>query len=154
MNWLWFAIYNIFALTIWYLFHTHIPNQLPTHYSSKIFYACFVLVYAGFFAALCLVFLYFKFPKQMHILLTEYKEWLSYEYVIPGIISPTIAIANVFALTGGGGIAISVVNLNMITTLIMSSILFNFKINSKIVLASLAGVAGISYATYESIKLN
>ncbi len=154
MNWIWFAIYNIFALTIWYLFHTKIPNDLPTHHSSKIFYACFVLVYAGFFSAIYLLFLYLKYPKHMEVLLSQYKQWFSYEYVIPGLISPTIGIANVFALTGGGGIAISVINLNMITTLLMTALLFKFKINYKIVIACLLGVFGISYATYESMKLN
>jgi drug/metabolite transporter (DMT)-like permease len=113
-----------------------------------------VLVYAGFFSAIYLLFLYLKYPKHMEVLLTQYKQWFSYEYVIPGLISPTIGIANVFALTGGGGIAISVINLNMITTLLMTALLFKFKINYKIVIACLLGVFGISYATYESMKLN
>lgn len=154
MNWLWFALFNVCALTIWYLFLTGTPKNLPTHYTSKITYACIVLIYGGLFAFIYLLILYYKFPVKIHTLYENYYHLFGWEYIVPGILAPSIAIANVFALAQGGGIAISVVNLNLITTLIATAWLYNYKINTQIITGAIIGMLGISYATYESIKIN
>ena len=154
MDWLWFAIFNVCALTIWYIFLTGTPQNLPTHYSSKIAYACIVLIYGGIFAFLYLLFLYYQFPIKVNTLYENYFNLFGCENIVPGVLAPSIAIANVFALAQGGGIAISVVNLNMITTLLATAWLYNYKINSQIIIGATIGMLGISYATFESIKIN
>ena len=62
-------------------------------------------------------------------------------------------LADLIALSEGGGIVMGVINLNVFVTLIGGALIYGDKINAKIILSLLGAFGLISYATYESSLL-
>ena len=60
----------------------------------------------------------------------------------------------ILAFDGGGGIVQSIISLSLFIVLIVSSYLFNEKINAKIIGASIVGLGAIVFAVFESLKIN
>ena len=150
MNWLIPALYNVVALSIYYFYLQGSKYKIPNDFSTHVVYGCSVLVMGGFFSIL--IFYMFSEPNKIHKLF--YKDIYFIDILIPGLLAPTIIISNILALTNGGGIAISVVNLNMITILLVGAALYGDKINIKIIFGVLIGILSIGYAVNESIKIN
>jgi len=148
MQWLIPATYNAFALTLYYLALASSPSKGT---SSKVIYACFVLFVAGILGGAILAY-YFMFQK--HVMTQAMRSYSHVSVLVPALLTPTIVICNILALSWGGGIAISVVNLNMVLTLLAGAAFLGNKINGHVLAGIAAGVAGISYATVESMKIN
>jgi hypothetical protein len=145
MNWLIPALYNAFAMTAYYLFLATSPHGKGVW--SKIAYGCMVLVGAGVFGAILLAGVYVHHKEAI----VSVPRWTVF---VPALLTPTIVVGNILALSWGGSIATSVVNLNTVLTLLAGAWLLGDKINAHVLGGIALGVAGISYATMESIKIN
>ena len=152
MNWLVPALYNVAALSIYYIFLQGSNTYLTNDFASQFVYGCSVLIIAGFTAILILFYFYIQDATKIHNLF--YKKIKIIDILVPGILAPTIIISNILALSKGGGISISVINLNMIVILLAGAYLYKDKINLKIIISILFGIASISYAVNESISIN
>ena len=63
-------------------------------------------------------------------------------------------VTNALALSGGGGVAMCIINLNLIVTITAGHFIFKDKINSKIIIAAAIAIVGFLFAAYESNKIN
>ena len=74
--------------------------------------------------------------------------------MIPGILLCIIMVLNIMALSGGGSIAMVVINLNMLVTLYLGSLFLGDKFNNKIIISTLIALVFISYSVYEFMIIN
>ena len=63
-------------------------------------------------------------------------------------------ITNTLALAQGGGIAVSIINLNMFVTILAGVLLFNDKINNVIIVSMIVAFISIGVAAYENYRIN
>ena len=155
MNWLLFAILSVFLVGIFNVCLEATKETIPAGFINKHMYLCSILVFAGIISGIILV--YYSITNH-----TEFKELFttrlapSYYLLIciPAILLCTYLVTNTLALANGGGIATAVISMNMFVTIIMGVILFNDKINDKILLSLIVGASAIGYGAYESHRLN
>lgn len=74
--------------------------------------------------------------------------------LFPAVCLCTYLMTNTLALSGGGGVAMAIINLNMFVTLLAGAYLYHDRINAKIIGFMLVGVFGLNMAVYESSLLN
>ena len=74
--------------------------------------------------------------------------------LIPGMLLCIIMVLNIMALSGGGSIAMVVINLNMLVTLYLGSLFLGDKFNNKIIISTLIALVFISYSVYEFMIIN
>ena len=74
--------------------------------------------------------------------------------IISGIMLYTYMITNILALNAGGGIVMSIINLNLFITLIGGALLFGDNINYKIIGSLIGSLIFTSLALNESNKIN
>ena len=74
--------------------------------------------------------------------------------IMPAIILFSYLITNTLALAQGGGIAVSIINLNMFVTILAGVLLFNDKINNVIIVSMIVAFISIGVAAYENYRIN
>lgn len=120
---------------------------------AKMSFTMIILVTTGILAICALFFLHSRhsvaFAKASN--LTRRDGW---RVIIPAFLCLSYMVTNTIALSRGGGIAITVIYLNIFINIIGSSLIFGTKLNAKILGALAIAIAAISYANYESSLLN
>lgn len=147
MKWYGFAIYNVFAFAIYYQFLTESQLNLPKSSLSKIMYTCALMACVGFYSFLIIIFNAFFNKKNFEPI----REKFSFPYlnlIIPAAIFLTIVFCNVEALSEGGGIAISIVNLNAIFTLLLGLWLYKYTPDIRVVILLALGMVFVSWGVY------
>lgn len=147
MQWYGFAIYNVFAFAIYYQFLTESQLDLPNSSLSKILYTCGLMAMVGFYSFL-IILLNALFNKKNFEPIRERFTFPYLKLTIPAAIFLTIVFCNVQALSSGGGIAISVVNLNAIFTLLLGLWLYKYTPNKIVVLLLALGMVFVSGGVY------
>tara|TARA_Y100000816_G_C26108334_1_gene590091 strand:- start:200 stop:643 length:444 start_codon:yes stop_codon:yes gene_type:complete len=129
-------------------------ETVPKGFINKHMYLCSILAVAGAIGSITLIYYSIASPVEFRSFFTKYQKFPYWTIVIPAVILFSYLITNTLALSGGGGIAIAVSNLNMFVTILAGAYLFGDKINYKIILSLIVGVIAVSFGAYESYKLN
>ena len=154
--WWVFAGGSTFIIGFYNFFLAATKKVLPPNLglSAKHIYICLVLTIAGLISLITLMFYYHKNPKLMNTVMNKHLIPQFYTVLIPGILLAMYMISNVLALSGGGGIAMCIINLNMLITIACSVLFLGNKINTKIIIAALVALVGFLFAAYESSQIN
>ena len=162
MNWIIFALASTLFVGLYNSFLESSKVVIPKGGHNKHMYLAAILVVTGIINCLILVGYSFTRPKDFQSLFNKLQhKYISnkikipyLQIVIPAIILTVYMLTNILALNGGGGIAMGIINLNMFVTLALGVMLFGDKVNTKVIIAALIAGLSMSYAAYESSKLN
>jgi drug/metabolite transporter (DMT)-like permease len=151
MHW---SLYATLSLLLVGTFNTMLEGSKQTMSAdviTKSMYTSSILVCAGVISALSLLYhrhyhkveyrRFYKVPRMSHV-------------IFPACCLCSYLVTNTLALSGGGGVAMGIINLNMIVTLLAGSYFYNDRINLKIICSMLIGVMSLNFAVYESSKIN
>ena len=119
---------------------------------AKATYIMAIMVVAGILGLLIIFGLKSKYAKSTSKVMTMAKK-APWKVLAPGFICVCYMLANILALSEGGGIVMAVINLNIFVTLIGGAMLYGDKINIKIILSLIAAMGLVTYASYESSLL-
>ena len=120
---------------------------------EKIIFCNLFFVVMGIIGLFILLFYKFIKPKTLDNLNQKLKQPFI-KAMIPGILLCIIMVLNIMALSGGGSIAMVVINLNMLVTLYLGSLFLGDKFNNKIIISTLIALVFISYSVYEFMIIN
>jgi hypothetical protein len=152
LNWLAPALVGALLIGIYNLLLEGGGKAVGSDRNAKSVYLMMIMVCAGIYAALILI--YFKAAKPESVAKAMKSVKSGYwKILLPGLICVSYMFADIIALSEGGGIVMGVINLNVFVTLIGGALLYGDKINAKIVISLLGAFSLISYATYESSLL-
>lgn len=153
MTWEIYAILSIFGVGIFNSFLEGTRESVPKEFEYKHMFLCIMLIVCGVISAIILFYYYFTKNKSFNKLLGKSSKFKLYMAVIPAILLCGYLVTNTLALSNGGGIAMSLINLNMFVTLFLGYFLFKDKLNLKIIIAAFVAAGGAAFAAYESKKL-
>lgn len=152
INWLAPAIAGALLIGIYNLLLEGAGKAVGSDRNAKSVYMMMVMVCAGIYAALILM--YFKTTKPQSVAKAIKTVKSGYwKVLLPGLICVAYMLADLLALSEGGGIVMGIINLNVFVTLIGGALLYGDKINAKIIISLMGAFGLISYATYESSLL-
>lgn len=154
MYWLYYAFISIILMGVFNLYLEGTKTSIPKGFHNKHMYLCCILVTAGLLS-LCLL-LYYRIAYSKEFI-TFFKKDITFPYfhvIIPALLIISYMITNMLALNKGGGVAMGMIGLNMFVVLIGGALMFNDKIDYKIIIAMLVGICAIAFAAMESYRLN
>lgn len=152
INWLAPAIAGALLIGVYNLLLEGGGKAIGSDRNAKSVYMMMIMVCAGVYAALILI--YFKATKPQSVAKAIKTVKSGYwKILIPGFICIAYMLADLLALSEGGGIVMGIINLNVFVTLIGGAVLYGDKINAKIIISLMGAFGLISYATYESSLL-
>tara|TARA_A100001011_G_scaffold255115_1_gene263395 strand:- start:104 stop:571 length:468 start_codon:yes stop_codon:yes gene_type:complete len=152
INWLVPAVAGALLIGIYNLLLEGGGKAVGSDRNAKSAYMMMIMVCAGVYAALILM--YFKVTKPESLAkATKTVKSGYWKVLLPGLICVAYMLADLLALSEGGGIVMGIINLNVFVTLIGGALLYGDKINTKIIVSLLGAFGLISYATYESSLL-
>lgn len=162
MNWIIFALASTIFVGLYNSFLESSKVIIPKGVYNKHMYLAAILVITGLINCLILLGYSFTRPKDFQSLFKNLQnKYISntvkipyLHIVIPAIILTVYMLTNILALNGGGGIAMGIINLNMFVTLAIGVMLFGDKINSKVIIAAVIAGVAMSFAAYESSRIN
>lgn len=122
-------------------------------YIGKLSHVMLFLVVTGIFALFICVYLYYRQKQSMNSAVSFFKN-NPLRAIFPGILIPIYLYLNIKAISEGGAVAMSIVNLNIIVTLIGGNMLYNDKIDSTIVITMLLILILTGFLTYHNDNIN
>ena len=152
INWLIPAITGAILIGTYNLLLEGGGKSIGSDRNAKSVYMMMIMVCAGVYAAIILAYFKVKSPDSINKVLTKLKSGY-WKVLLPGLICVSYMLADLIALSEGGGIVMGVLNLKVFVTLIGGALIYGDKINAKIILSLLGAFGLISYATYESSLL-
>lgn len=154
--WWFFAGCSTFLIGFYNLFLAATKKVVPSNLGipAKHIYISFVLVISGIISFLTLMVYNHKNSKLVKTVMTKHLLPQFYSVIVPSCFLYLYMITNVLALSGGGGIAMCIVNLNLLITIGGGVLLLGNKINKKIIVSALIALCGFIFAAYESAKIN
>ena len=131
-------------------------NILPSNLglSAKHIYICLTIVIAGFISFFTLIAYYYMQPKLFKTVINKHLLPHSYSVIVPSILMYMYLLFDTLALAGGGGIAMVIININMLITIALGVTFLGDKINAKIIGTGLVALVGFLYTAYQSNMLN
>lgn len=149
MYWIIFAIFSVFLIGFYNLSLEGIGKQIGKDYITKISLVMILLSITGINALACLFIIHFMYPNSST---KSYKlfEKSKVKVFVTSILIIFYMITNIIALAEGGGIAMSIINLNLFITLIGGAILYGDKIDLNIIVSLIISTIFVSYASYRS----
>ena len=151
--WITYAVASIFLIGAFNLFLQETKETIPKGFRYTHIYLCCILVLAGILAAISLICYKFVYPNALREISNKFQPYYLI-VIMPAILLFTYLITNTLALAQGGGIAISIINLNMFFTIFVGALLFDDKINTRIVVAMIVAFISIGVAAYEKHRIN
>tara|TARA_Y100000287_G_C14232313_1_gene362555 strand:+ start:1636 stop:2136 length:501 start_codon:yes stop_codon:yes gene_type:complete len=152
LNWLIPASIGAILIGLYNLLLEGSGKSIGSNRNVKSVYMMMVMVCAGIYAALILTYFHFADPKSIAKASSSVQDGY-WKVLLPGLLCVSYMLANLLALSEGGGIVMGVINLNVFVTLIGGALLYGDKINAKIIVSLIGAFALISYATYQSSLL-
>ena len=154
MSWVIYAIASIFLIGAFNLFLEATKDTIPKGFHYTHMYLCCILVLAGVLAGISLICYHFLYPNALSDISSKIKPSYYLTVIMPAIILFSYLITNTLALAQGGGIAVSIINLNMFVTILAGVLLFNDKINNVIIVSMIVAFISIGVAAYENYRIN
>lgn len=152
INWLVPALAGALLIGVYNLLLEGGGKSVGSDRNAKSVYMMMIMVCAGIYAAL--IIMYFKATKPQSVAKAIKTVKSGYwKVLLPGLICVAYMLADLLALSEGGGIVMGIINLNVFVTLIGGALLYGDKINAKIIISLMGAFGLISYATYESSLL-
>ena len=152
INWLVPALAGALLIGIYNLLLEGGGKAVGSDRNAKSAYMMMIMVCAGVYAALILMYFRVTKPESLSKATKTVKSGY-WKVLLPGLICVAYMLADLLALSEGGGIVMGIINLNVFVTLIGGALLYGDKINTKIIVSLLGAFGLISYATYESSLL-
>lgn len=153
MHWIIQSIICTFALGIYNLLIATAGKKLDSGISSKAIFFTYLMVVAGILSSIFLVIFYIKDKKTVSTVINKKINTVQAIITVLLLIIPMILMTNAYN-TGPAGIVSAIVNMNLFIVLIGGVLLFEDKVNTKIILSLIAAFIAISVASYESNKIN
>jgi len=152
INWLVPASIGAVLIGLYNLLLEGSGKSIGSDRNVKIVYMMMVMICAGIYAAVVLTYYKMSNPKSITKAINNIKGGY-WKVLLPGLLCVSYMLANLIALSEGGGIVMGVINLNIFVTLIGGALVYGDKINAKIIGSLIGAFALISFATYESSLL-
>ena len=152
LNWLPYALAGAVLIGVYNLALEGTGKEIGADFNAKISFMMMVLVTAGIISGIVLVFQTINAKKatEKSVKIISNAPW---KLIVPGMLVTLYMLANIMALSEGGGVVMGVINMNVVITLIGGAILLGDKINAKIIISLIAAMGLITYASYESSLL-
>ena len=154
MNWIIWALISVFLIGTYNTFLEASKSSIPKGYVFKHMYLSSILIISGLINLLVLIYHHKTNKKSFEYFYTKHIKFPYPIILIPAIILSIYMISNILALSGGGGIAAVIINLNSFVTLIAGAMLLGDKINLKIIISALISIFFVGIASLESRKIN
>lgn len=153
MRWEFTALISACAIGI---FNTILEGQgksLGKDYIAKLSHIMILFVFIGIFALLMCGYLYYTQKKSMNSAVSFIlKDPLMCG--LHGLLIPLYLFLNIKVLSEGGGVAMAIVNLNIIIPLIGGYVLYNDNIDSTLVIAVILITLLTGFVSYHNAKIN
>lgn len=138
------------------IFNTMIEGNgkiFKTDYLAKLTHIMMILVISGIFSLFVLVYLYHTNRTSMNKAVSFFTNE-TLRIVLPGAFIPLYLFLNIKALSEGGGIAMAILNLNIIVPLIAGHFLYNDKIDTTLIATLILILLLTGFASYHNYQLN
>ncbi len=150
--WVLYAILGTFGIGLYNHLLERSRKHIPYGFINKHIYLSSILFISGIISGLFLGYYNLNHNKEFNIIFTNHIKW--YMVLIPALVLNGYMMANIVALSNGGGIAMGIFSLSMYITLFGGVIFLGDKINKEIIISMLIAIPIISYAVMQSIKIN
>tara|TARA_Y100000287_G_C14169158_1_gene328866 strand:- start:38 stop:505 length:468 start_codon:yes stop_codon:yes gene_type:complete len=152
-SWIIYALITLFLTGAFNTYMEYAGKSFVKGQTERIIYFSLFFALGGLLSLVNALYLMKSNPKAFSNVLYE----MSFPYsklLIPGIILPIAMFLNMIALSKGGGIAMTIINLNMLVTIFAGAWFLGDKIDLTIVGCTLIALIFIAIATYRSIQIN
>lgn len=153
MRWEFIALISACVIGIFNTILEGNGKVFKTDYLAKLTHIMMIIVIAGIIALFIIVYLYhaerISLNKAVSFFTNE-----TWKIVIPGVLIPLYLFLNIKALSEGGGIAMTIVNLNIIIPLIAGHLLYNDKIDTTLVAMVILIILLTGFTSYHNYQLN
>lgn len=153
LAWVFWSVLGALGVGTFNIFLTASKDSIPKGVSYKHMYLSIILMFAGLFSGFVLLYYRLFQKKKFDTLISKTLKPPYTIYILPSIIMIVYLIANLLALVSGGGVAMVIINLNMIITIIAGVLLFKDKINIKIIIGIIISLLSAAFIVYEKSKL-
>lgn len=152
MNWLIPAISTLFLTGIFNTYMEYAGKTFVKGNMEQIIYFMAFFALGGLFSFIAL--LYFRSSQKKAFNNVFNKDFSYSKLLIPGLLLPIAMFLNMIALGQGGGIVMTIINLNMLVTIFAGAYFLGDKIDASIIISTLIAICFIAFASYRSIKIN
>ena len=152
LNWLPAALSGAALIGTYNLLLEGSGKEIGSDPIAKSAYMMLIMVVAGILGLVIIFGLKSKYAKSTSKVMTMAKK-APWKILAPGVICVCYMLANILALSEGGGIVMAVINMNIFITLIGGAMLYGDKINTKIIVSLILAMGLVTYASYESSLL-
>ena len=151
MHWAFFAAISVFGSGLYNFLLTASKRTIPDGVYYKHMYLCSILALAGALSGLMLV--WYRFNRATEFELFKHSVKVP-QVAVPACLLCAYMLTNLLALTGGGTVAIGIINLNMFVALTLGILFLGNKVNQKVVIAALVAGVSMIYAANETARIN
>ena len=151
--WVFWASLGALGVGAFNTFLAGTKDSIPPGVAYKLMYLSILLIFAGLFSVLILLYYRFTHKKKFDILISKTLKPPFTLYILPSIIMIIYLISNLLALVEGGGVAMVIINLNTIITIIAGVLLFKDKLNFGMIVGIIISVLSAAFIAYEKSKL-
>jgi len=128
-------------------------KSFKTDYLAKLTHMMMIIIFSGIIALFIIVYIYHTHKTSMNKAVSFFTNE-TWKVILPGAMIPLYLFLNIKALSEGGGIAMAIINLNIIVPLIGGHFLYNDKIDTILVCTVLLIIVLTGFASYHSYQLN
>ena len=128
-------------------------KAFKTDYLAKLTHMMMMIVFSGIIALFVIVYIYHTHKPSLNKAVSFFTNE-TWKVLLPGAMIPLYLFLNIKALSEGGGIAMAIINLNIIVPLIGGHFVYNDKIDVILVTTVLLIIALTGFASYHSYQLN
>ena len=127
-------------------------KAFKTDYLAKLVHMMMIIVFSGIIALFVIVYMYHAHKPSLNKAVSFFTNE-TWKIILPASMIPLYLFLNIKALSEGGGIAMAVINLNIIVPLIAGHFLYNDNIDTILVMTVLLIVLLTGFASYHSYRL-
>lgn len=123
-----------------------------TDYLAKLAHMMMIIIVSGIIALIVIVYMYYTHKPSLNKSASFFANE-TWKILLPGAMIPLYLFLNIKALSEGGGIAMAIINLNIIIPLIAGHFLYNDKIDAVLVMLVFFIVLLTGITSYHSYQL-
>lgn len=153
MRWEFIAFISSGVIGIFNIFLEGNGKAFKTDYLAKLTHMMMMIVLSGMLALFVLVYLYYSERTSLNKAVSFFTNE-TWRIVLPSALIPLYMFLNIKALSDGGGIAMAIINLNIIFTLIAGHFLYNDKIDTTLIATVISIILLTGFASYHNYQLN
>jgi hypothetical protein len=153
MRWEFIALFSAGIVGIFNTLLEGNGKAFKSDYLAKLTHMMMIIVFSGIIALFVIVYIYHTHKPSLNKAVS-FSTNETLRIILPGLMIPLYLFLNMKALSEGGGIAMAIINLNIIVSLIGGHFVYNDKTDTTLVITVLSIIALTGFASYHNYQLN